>query len=157
MKKIYYLTRCFVTLPCLGLLPIGLYFLYLNFSDYGMMAQIVCMIVAYVWIVSRYISPNVNPAFIKSATSPLKFLAVNVIVTLIISVMLLLIGTCLWPVLLPIFKWLIKDQIGINSHYEFFWIYCLASSLFHSLYLLIWGYLDERRWIRKLTIRNACW
>lgn len=152
--KIYYFTKALVALPCLGMLPIGIYFMCLNPQN---LAIKICLLMAYVWIVFRYASPSINPAFIKSAGSPRRFFWVNCIIAIVFSAVLLIVGMCLWPVLSAFSMWLVKDQLDITPSNEFLWVYFVANSLFHISYILLWEYIERHRLIRKLTNPNICW
>jgi len=145
----------------MGLLPIGFYLVWLGLerSDFGIAVMLVALIAAYIWFIWNFGSPTVTPAFIKSAASPKRFLAVNATITLFFTVLLLLLGAVLWPLLYPASIWLGNDllELQMSPQTEFVWVYVCINMLFQLLYLLLWDYLRKYRWIRRLTIPNVCW
>lgn len=161
MRKTYYLTKSIVSIPCMGLLPLGVYAIYLSVAraDYGVGVLFAALVAAYVWIVWNLCSPVVNPAFIKSADSPRVFIWVNVVITVAITLVVLLIGTFLWPLWYRFSLWfgnnLLDLQMGERT--EFLWVYLLSNTLFHIVYLRLWEYLRLHRWVRRLTLPNMCW
>ena len=161
MKKIYYFTKTAVTIPCLGWFPIGVFSVYLGFlrSDFGIAALMVGITIAYIWAVYNSASPAITPAFIKSAENHQKFFWVNFVVATVFSVLLIIVGACLWPLLLIVFQWLSNEifDVKLSGKAEFLWIYFWANSLFHISYLLLWEYVRKHRLIRRLTIPNVCW
>ncbi|MBR1601258.1 MAG: hypothetical protein IJ677_06740 [Alphaproteobacteria bacterium] len=161
MKKIYYVTKTIATIPCIGLVPIGVCLMCSALSrlEFGFVALIMGCIIAYIWAIFNFASPVINPAFIKSAESHQKFLWVNVVITAVFSALLLFIGICLWPLLIKIFTWLSDEifDVKLSGSAEFLWMYFWANELFHISYLLLWEYVREHRWIRRFTIPNVCW
>ena len=161
MKKIYYLTKTIVSLPCMGLLPVGIYLAWSGFasSDFGVASLIVALTAAYVLFVWIFSSPAVTPAFIKSAASPERFLAVNAFITFAFTLLIFLAGACLWPLLSLLFTWLGKSllEFEMSEQFEFLWAYLCAYILFKLVYLRLWEFLRKYRWIRRLTLPNVCW
>lgn len=161
MRNIYYLTKTVVALPCLGLLPVGLCLVWgaLSRADFSACAMMLALTVAYIWIVAKYWSPDVNLAFIKSAESHKKFFWVNFSITALFTMALLFIGACLWKLLYPLFVWLGNDgfDMQMSDKTELLWVYFCANSMFHITYIWLWEYIRKYRWIRRLTIPNVCW
>ena len=161
MEKVYYLTKTVVSLPCMGLIPLGVYAMCVALSraDYGIGALFVALAAIYVWAVWKFSSPEVNPAFIKSSGNSRVFIGVNTVVTLIFTLVVLLAGACLWPLLYPAFMWLGVNclDVQMTDNFEFWWVYLCAYVLFKFGYLLLWEYVRAYRWIRKLTLPDTCW
>lgn len=161
MKNIYYLTKTVVTIPCLGLLPVGIYLVWLDFcrGDFSECALMAAFTVVYVWMIIKFVSPNVNPAFIKSAESNKKFFWVNFGITLFFTMILLIFGACLWLLLYPLFIWLGNDgfNLQMSDTFRTLWVYLCANTIFHFFYLLLWEHVRKYRWVRRLTIPNVCW
>ena len=161
MKKVYYVTKAIVSLPCMGLIPIGVWWIgtAISGADYTTGLLITLLAAAYIWVVWKFCSPTVNPAFVKSAESPKVFVKVNVFITLMFTVMIVFAGACLWPLLQSIFVWLSDDMLNLemSEQYKFVWVYLCANTLFQLVYLQLWEYLRKYRWIRRLTLPHVCW
>lgn len=157
----YYLTKAVVSLPCMGLAPLGVYATWLGIvrADYGVAVVFAVLTAIYAWFVWHFCSPIVNQAFIKSAESPKRFVMVNTVITLVFTMLIFFAGAGLWPLLHPMFVWLGSGLLDIVSEpsFEFMWVYFCAFVLFHLVYLGLWEYLRKYRWIRRLTIPNVCW
>lgn len=161
MRKIYYLTKTIVSIPCMGLLPVGIYLAWLGFerSDFGVASLIVALTAAYVWFIWNFSSPTVTPAYIKSAASPKRFLGVNAFMTFVFTFLIFFAGACLWPLLYLLFTWLSNSllELELSEQFELLWVYLCANMLFQLVYLRLWEFLRKYRWIRHLTLPNVCW
>lgn len=161
MKNVYYLTKTIVSLPCMGMVPLGFYLVWLGMTreDYGVVVLFIAAIAAYVWFTWNFCSPVVNQAFIKSAESSNKFLTVNTVITAVLTFLILFTGISIWTLLMEFFVWLemVFWDHRLSEFGEFLWIYVLANSVFQISYLLCWEYLRRYRWVRRLTVPNVCW
>ena len=161
MKKVYYVTKAIVSLPCMGLVPIGVWWIgaAISRADYMNGLLITLLVAAYIWVVWKFCSPTVNPAFVKSAESPGRFVVVNAVFSLIFTALIFFAGACLWYLLRLIFAWLGNEilNLDMSERFEFVWVYFCANSLFQLTYLRLWEYLRKYRWIRRFTIPNVCW
>ena len=161
MKKTYYLTKAIVSLPCMGLVPIGIWCLITAVSraDYMVGLFFTLLVAVYIGFIWTFCSPSVNPAFIKSAESPKVFVAVNAFITFVFTFLIFFAGACLWPLLQSVFLWLAGGLLDLemSEQYEFVWLYFCAYTLFQFVYIRLWEYLRKYRWIRRLTLPHVCW
>lgn len=164
MKTTYYLSKTIATLPCLGLVPLGIYFMYLVHSaglrvDLSMMALILAAMFVYISCMYHFASPRINPIDLQYAESSRKFVVVVSVITVIFSVITFIVGISFWSLLLMLFKWLANNLLhtDLSGQAEFFWIYFWASSSFQIVYLILWALADRSFLVRRLTKPNVCW